>query len=116
LDQGRPDRALAYTEITLGTNLTMSGTTLNAGTGAVANAVTFNTSGGAAAGTTFDGSVARTIDYSTVGAAKTGAVTGNGNTMATSRLLGRTTASTGAIEEISAASNLDAVRRLAERD
>ena len=34
----------------------------------VANAVTFNTSGGAAAGTTFDGSVARTIDYSTLGA------------------------------------------------
>jgi hypothetical protein len=34
----------------------------------VTNAVTFNTSGGAAAGTTFDGSVARTIDYSTVGA------------------------------------------------
>jgi hypothetical protein len=95
-----------YTEITLGTNLTMSGTTLNAGSGAVANAVTFNTSGGAAAGTTFDGSVARTIDYSTVGAAKTGAVTGNGNNMATSRLLGRTTASTGAIEEISVGSGL----------
>jgi hypothetical protein len=38
--------------------------------GSVANAVTFNTSGGAAAGTTFNGSAARTIDYSTVGAPK----------------------------------------------
>ena len=38
--------------------------------GSVANAATFNTSGGAAPGTTFDGSAARTIDYSTVGAPK----------------------------------------------
>jgi hypothetical protein len=38
--------------------------------GAVANAATFNTSGGAAPGATFDGSAARTIDYSTVGAPK----------------------------------------------
>ena len=36
--------------------------------GSVANAITFNTSGGAAAGTTFNGSAARTIDFSTVGA------------------------------------------------
>jgi hypothetical protein len=106
LGSGAAGSGSPYTEITLGTNLTMSGTTLNAGSGAVANAVTFNTSGGAAAGTTFDGSVARTIDYSTVGAAKTGAVTGNGNTMATSRLLGRTTASTGAIEEITVGTGL----------
>jgi hypothetical protein len=33
------------------------------------NSITFNTTGGAAAGTTFNGSAARTIDYSTVGAA-----------------------------------------------
>lgn len=33
------------------------------------NSITFNTSGGAAAGTTFNGSAARTVDYSTVGAA-----------------------------------------------
>ena len=39
--------------------------------GSVVNAVTFNTSGGAAAGTTFNGSAARTIDYSTVGAPST---------------------------------------------
>jgi hypothetical protein len=37
----------------------------------VANSITFNTSGGAAAGTTFNGSAARTIDYSTVGAQAT---------------------------------------------
>lgn len=36
--------------------------------GAVANSVTFNSSGGASPGTTFNGSAARTIDYSTVGA------------------------------------------------
>lgn len=38
--------------------------------GSVANSVTFNTSGGAAPGAVFDGSAARTIDYSTVGAPK----------------------------------------------
>jgi hypothetical protein len=38
--------------------------------GAVANAVTFTNTGGASAGATFDGSAARTIDYSTVGAPK----------------------------------------------
>lgn len=37
----------------------------------------------------------------TLGAAGSGAVTGSGLTMATARLLGRTTASTGAVEEIS---------------
>jgi len=36
------------------------------------NTVTFTTAGGAVAGTTFNGSVARTIDYSTVGAAAAG--------------------------------------------
>lgn len=38
--------------------------------GSVANAVTFTTTGGAAAGATFNGSAARTVDYSTVGAPK----------------------------------------------
>ena len=38
--------------------------------GSVVNAVTFTNTGGASAGTTFDGSAARTIDYSTVGAPK----------------------------------------------
>lgn len=38
------------------------------GGGTTSNAVTFTNTGGAAAGTTFDGSAARTIDYSTLGA------------------------------------------------
>lgn len=37
--------------------------------GSVTNSLTFNTSGGAAAGTSYNGSAARTIDYSTIGAA-----------------------------------------------
>lgn len=41
-----------------------------------------------------------------VGAATSGAVTGSGLTMATARLLGRSTASTGAVEEISVGSGL----------
>ena len=42
----------------------------------------------------------------TLGAAASGAVTGTGITMTTARLLGRTTAATGAIEEISAGAGL----------
>jgi hypothetical protein len=74
--------------------------------GTVTSALTFAASGGAAAGSTFNGSAPVTVDYSTVGAAKTGAATGSGLTMATSRLLGRTTASTGAIEEITVGATL----------
>jgi hypothetical protein len=70
----------------------------------VSHPLTITTSGGAAAPVSFDGSAAETIDYSTVGAAKTGAITGSGLTQATGKLLGRTTASTGAIEEISTGS------------
>lgn len=40
------------------------------GVGSVANSVTFTNTGGAASGTTFNGSAARIIDYSTVGAPK----------------------------------------------
>jgi hypothetical protein len=64
-----------------GTNVVMSAIqvadvpTLNQNTtgqaGSVANSVTFNTSGGAAAGSAFNGSAARTVDYSTVGAPST---------------------------------------------
>jgi len=43
---------------------------------------------------------------SDIGAAASGAITGSGITMATARLLGRTTASTGAVEEISVGSGL----------
>lgn len=59
--------------------LTSSGTapqwtdpsTITVGTAsAVANSVTFTNTGGASPGTTFNGSAARTIDYSTVGAPK----------------------------------------------
>ena len=47
----------------------ISGKATTAGTAdQVGHSITFNTTGGAAAGTTFDGSAAKTIDYSTVGA------------------------------------------------
>jgi hypothetical protein len=55
-----------------------------AGSGATTHALTMNNSGsGAASGTTFDGSVARTISYNTVGAAASNAsTTVNGTTCA----------------------------------
>jgi hypothetical protein len=87
--------------------LTAAANVLISLTGATtANPLTFATSGGAAAGGTFNGSAAVTIDYSSLGAAKTGAITGSGLTMATARLLGRTTASSGAVEEITVGSGL----------
>lgn len=74
------------------------------GGGTTTNAVTFNNGGaGAASGTTFDGSAARTISYNTIGAARAGAITAGDLTMATARLLGRTTAAPGAVEELTAA-------------
>jgi hypothetical protein len=80
--------------------------TIAGGGGTTTNALTITNTGGASAGATFDGSAAKTIDYSTVGAAKTGAITGSGLTQATGKLLGRSTASTGAIEEISVGTGL----------
>jgi len=55
-------------------SVTVNGTSISLGssgtiTANTTNAITFNSTGGAAAGTTFNGSVARTVDYSTVGAA-----------------------------------------------
>lgn len=105
---------LADTEYQCTTNatITVGSTSLTfaaaggGGGGTTTNALTITNTGGASAGATFDGSAAKTIDYSTVGAAKTGAVTGSNLTQATARLLGRTTASTGAIEEISVGANL----------
>jgi len=52
------------------------------------------------------GFAAHGLSYSDVGAAASGAVTGSSLTMATSRLLGRTTATAGAIEEISVSTGL----------
>lgn len=66
-------RSLVSTDIpTLNQNTTGSA-------GSVTSAVTFDTSGGAAAGTTYNGSAARTISYSTVGAFPATATTGSGN-------------------------------------
>ena len=52
----------------------------------------------------------------TLGAAGSGAVTGSSLTMATSRLLGRTTAATGAIEELTITQSLDLVGSTARGD
>lgn len=77
------------------------------GGGTTTNALTMNNGGaGAASGSTFDGSVARTISYNTVGATRAGAITSGDLSIATARLAGRTTAATGAVEEISVGSNL----------
>jgi len=77
------------------------------GGGTTTNALTMNNGGaGAASGSTFDGSVARTISYNTIGATRSGAITSGDLTIASARLAGRTTAATGAVEEISVGSNL----------
>lgn len=64
--------------------------------------LTFNNGGsGAASGTTFDGSVARTISYNSIGAVPVGLVTASGLTAAaTNRIFGRVTAGAGAAEEL----------------
>jgi hypothetical protein len=49
--------------------LALAGVSIDGASGSTTASLTFNTTGGAAAGTTFNGSVAKTIDYSTVGAA-----------------------------------------------
>lgn len=74
--------------------------------GAVANAVTFDSSGGAAPNTSFNGSAARTVDYSTVGAPKadgTGAsgtwginISGNAATATSATTAGSATTATDA--------------------
>jgi hypothetical protein len=67
----------ALSKLNIGTNgqaLLVSGGALAWGTASATtvNALTIATTGGAAAPVTFDGSVARTIDYSTVGADQEG--------------------------------------------
>jgi hypothetical protein len=49
--------------------LALAGVSIDGAAGSVVAALTFNTTGGAAAGSTFNGSTARTVDYTTVGAA-----------------------------------------------
>ena len=51
-------------------------------------------------GSTFDGSVARTISYNSIGATRAGLATAGDLTMNTGKVLGRTTAAAGAIEEL----------------
>lgn len=61
--------SLTNSSITInGNNVSLGGSTTV--TASTTNALTFTNTGGAAPGTTFNGSVARTIDYSTVGAPK----------------------------------------------
>jgi hypothetical protein len=61
---------LATLKTDLGLTGTNSGdqTTVSGQSGSVANSVTFDITGGAAAGSTYNGSAAKTVDYSTVGA------------------------------------------------
>ena len=116
-DFNSASRAQTEAELVAGTNVTItpSGTgatrqltiAASGGGGTTTNALTMNNGGaGAVSGTTFDGSVARTISYNTVGATRAGAITSGDLTIATARLAGRTTAATGAIEEISIGANL----------
>jgi hypothetical protein len=65
---GSPDTP-AFRAIVAGDIPTLNQNTTGSA-GSVANSVTFTNTGGAAAGATFNGSAARTIDYSTVGAPK----------------------------------------------
>ena len=62
-----------FSNVTVGSGLSYSAGTLSAtGGGTTTNALTMNNGGaGAASGTTFDGSVARTISYNTIGAPST---------------------------------------------
>lgn len=76
--------------------------------GSVSYAVTFAASGGATAGATYNGSVAKTIDYSTVGAAASshshGNITSSGAIGSTPDLIVKTTTS-GALTTLAAGSS-----------
>lgn len=77
------------------------------GGGTTTNALTINNGGaGVASGGTFNGALAITISYNSIGATRAGAITAGDLTISTARLAGRTTPATGAIEEISIGANL----------
>lgn len=58
-------------------SLSLAGVSIDGAAGSVTNAVTFTNTGGATAGTTYNGGTARTIDYSTLGAAPLSHTHGN---------------------------------------
>lgn len=103
-----------YEEITLGTNLSMSGTTLNAASGSGASIAqgTIAGRGGASGSGVYEEIAAgsglsfTTTTLAVVDRALTGDVTASGITMATASILARTTASAGAVEEITIGTGL----------
>ena len=111
------------TQVNTGTGLT-GGPVTSTGTISIANtAVTAAAYGSAATyfavfpadpGTTAQALNTRTATQvrSDISAAASGAITGSGLTMSTARLLGRTTAATGAIEEISLANGTNCAATL----
>jgi hypothetical protein len=99
------------THLTVGANLTIAGTTISvSGMPAAADAAPLALGASAVVGTSTDYAREDHVHVlptaGQVGAASTGAITGSGLTMATAKLLGRTTASTGAIEEITVGTGL----------
>lgn len=95
----------AIEEITPGATIVLAGGILSVAQ--TPQALTFNNGGaGDASGTTFNGGTARTLSYNSIGATRAGAITSGDLTIATSRLAGRTTAATGAVEEISVGGTL----------
>lgn len=100
--------SLADTALQSGDNISEltndAGYTTNTGT------VTSVSGTGSVSGLTLSGTVtgsgSLTLGGSITGFAPTGAITASGLTMATARILGRTTASTGAVEEITVGSGL----------
>jgi hypothetical protein len=103
------DGKLAH--LTVGANLTIAGTTISvSGMPAAADAAPLALGASAVVGTSTDYAREDHVHVlptaGQVGAASTGAITGSGLTMATAKLLGRTTASTGAIEEITVGTGL----------
>ena len=103
------DGKLAH--LTVGANLTIAGTTISvSGMPAAADAAPLALGASAVVGISTDYAREDHVHVlptaGQVGAASTGAITGSGLTMATAKLLGRTTASTGAIEEITVGTGL----------